>query len=382
MRRAADGAVVGGVCAGLARRWQVDPTLLRIAVVLLSLVAGIGIAVYVGALLLIPREGASDMPVRTLIPATRRWSHASVIGAVVALGAVIIVLASGSSPLGIGPAIGLGFLWYFGFYRHQPRRTENTPTSTPSGAAELTPFERAAADWERRVAEQRHPSAQTASAATPQWPLSPAVPLRPTAASPAVHYSAAPQVPAVAPLQFFGAPAASTPSTDLPQLSAGGRPAAQVTPVIRQRARWIWPLTLGLIGAGLSGLALAESQGWIVPPVAYFSAALAAMAIGLVLSTWFGRPRGLLPTAILTGVATLVTLTPADRFVTGDYPRSEQLTFSSIEDLPQTREVNASATAIDLSTTPDHRRPDGQLRAERGHPAAHPSTDGECRDRL
>ncbi|MFZ1411292.1 MAG: hypothetical protein WAS07_07540, partial [Micropruina sp.] len=144
----------------------------------------------------------------------------------------------------------------------------------------------------------------------------------------------------------------STPSTDLPQLSAGGRPAAQVTPVIRQRARWIWPLTLGLIGAGLSGLALAESQGWIVPPVAYFSAALAAMAIGLVLSTWFGRPRGLLPTAILTGVATLVTLTPADRFVTGDYPRSEQLTFSSIEDLPQTREVNASATAIDLSTLP------------------------------
>ena len=41
LRRASSGAVLGGVCAGLARRWQVDPTVLRIAMVLLALLGGL-----------------------------------------------------------------------------------------------------------------------------------------------------------------------------------------------------------------------------------------------------------------------------------------------------------------------------------------------------
>ena len=34
------GAMVGGVCAGLARRWQVDPDPLRSAVVVLAICGG------------------------------------------------------------------------------------------------------------------------------------------------------------------------------------------------------------------------------------------------------------------------------------------------------------------------------------------------------
>ena len=36
LRRANTGAMLGGVCASLARRWQVDPTIVRIAMVLLA----------------------------------------------------------------------------------------------------------------------------------------------------------------------------------------------------------------------------------------------------------------------------------------------------------------------------------------------------------
>ncbi len=44
--RPRDGAMVGGVCAGLARRWRVDPNLLRIAVIVLALFGGVGLIAY------------------------------------------------------------------------------------------------------------------------------------------------------------------------------------------------------------------------------------------------------------------------------------------------------------------------------------------------
>ncbi len=85
LRRASSGAMLGGVCAGLARRWQVDPTVLRIAMVLLALIGGLGVAFYVGALLLVPRDGSTDLPLHRFAPFTRSWSPAASIGAVVAL---------------------------------------------------------------------------------------------------------------------------------------------------------------------------------------------------------------------------------------------------------------------------------------------------------
>ena len=82
LRRASSGAVLGGVCAGLARRWQVDPTVLRIAMVLLALLGGLGVAFYVGALLLVPKDGATEFPLYRLAPFTPSWSPAAAIGAV------------------------------------------------------------------------------------------------------------------------------------------------------------------------------------------------------------------------------------------------------------------------------------------------------------
>ncbi|MBI5027727.1 MAG: PspC domain-containing protein, partial [Actinobacteria bacterium] len=49
--RPRDGAMLGGVCAGLARRWQLDPNLLRIALVVLSVFGGLGLVAYGSGLL-------------------------------------------------------------------------------------------------------------------------------------------------------------------------------------------------------------------------------------------------------------------------------------------------------------------------------------------
>jgi phage shock protein PspC (stress-responsive transcriptional regulator) len=58
--RAREGRLVGGVCAGLGRYFNVDPILFRIGAVVLVLVGGAGLLAYLAALLLIPSEDSPN----------------------------------------------------------------------------------------------------------------------------------------------------------------------------------------------------------------------------------------------------------------------------------------------------------------------------------
>lgn len=60
LRRPRSGRMLTGVCAGLADFFHVEVTLVRLAVVLLSLLGGGGLLVYVAAWLIIPEEGAGS----------------------------------------------------------------------------------------------------------------------------------------------------------------------------------------------------------------------------------------------------------------------------------------------------------------------------------
>lgn len=57
--RPRQGRMIAGVCAGIADRWNIDLTLVRIAMVALTLVSGIGLVVYLAGWLLTP---SSDGP--------------------------------------------------------------------------------------------------------------------------------------------------------------------------------------------------------------------------------------------------------------------------------------------------------------------------------
>lgn len=48
--------MIAGVCGGLAEYWDIDPTLIRLLWVLVSLVVGSGILLYIIACLIIPDE--------------------------------------------------------------------------------------------------------------------------------------------------------------------------------------------------------------------------------------------------------------------------------------------------------------------------------------
>ncbi len=339
LRRASSGAVLGGVCAGLARRWQVDPTVLRIAMVLLALLGGLGIAFYVGALLLVPKDGSSEFPLYRMAPFTRSWSPAAAIGAVVCLG-VLITFAVGSwLPFGAAPVVGLGFLWYFGFHRrrhpHRPDATAQPGDALPDGspavdasqapalasappvpASPQTDFERAAAAWRDRVAEEQHgtppESSRSVDARTEPTPVLPLYEYRP-APPPAVAQWTPP------------APRAS-----------------------RRRPRWLWPLVLCLVGGGLAVTATVSVVfGVAVPPLAYPATVLGALGVGLLIAAFAGRPRGLLPLAVVAGLVTLAMLVPMPRPGSlGD----EQVSYATMAQLPTTEQNHgAGDVTVDLS---------------------------------
>lgn len=90
--RARSGRVIGGVCAGLGRYFNVDPIMFRIGAVVLAFVGGVGLLAYVAALLLVPAEDSTDASGE---PAARnRW--------LVIAGVVVLLLVSWPFLLGGG----------------------------------------------------------------------------------------------------------------------------------------------------------------------------------------------------------------------------------------------------------------------------------------
>lgn len=347
LRRASSGAVLGGVCAGLARRWQVDPTVLRIAMVLLALLGGLGIAFYVGALLLVPKDGSSEFPLYRLAPFTRSWSPAAAIGAVVGLGVLITVAVGSWLPFGLAPVVGLGFLWYFGFHRrrhpHRPDATGQPGNGAPSGQNELagpsdtaalppastpsalpqTDFERAAAAWRERVVQER----QGTPAGVPEVP------------------AAAGDPPAALPLYEY------RPSPP-PAVSNWTPPAPRAT---RRRPKWLWPLVLCLLGGGLATLAvLSVVFGVVVPPLAYAATVLGALGLGLLIAAFAGRPRGLLPLAVVAGLVTIAMLVPVPR---PGRVGTETVSYTTMAQLPTTEQnhgagdVTVNLSGLDVTET-------------------------------
>jgi phage shock protein PspC (stress-responsive transcriptional regulator) len=67
--RVRDGRVLGGVCAGLGRYFNLDPIIFRIGAIVLALVGGAGLLAYLAALLLIPSEDSAGEPA----PGRNRW---------------------------------------------------------------------------------------------------------------------------------------------------------------------------------------------------------------------------------------------------------------------------------------------------------------------
>lgn len=60
LRRACNGRMLAGVCAGIADYLAVDVTLVRVAFAVFTFLGGAGVPAYLACLLLIPEEGSDQ----------------------------------------------------------------------------------------------------------------------------------------------------------------------------------------------------------------------------------------------------------------------------------------------------------------------------------
>jgi phage shock protein PspC (stress-responsive transcriptional regulator) len=71
LRRAYDGRMLGGVCAGIADYLAVDTTIVRVAFAVFTFLGGAGIPAYLACLLLIPEEGSDQSIASSLLDGIR-----------------------------------------------------------------------------------------------------------------------------------------------------------------------------------------------------------------------------------------------------------------------------------------------------------------------
>jgi phage shock protein C len=72
LRRAYDGRMLAGVCAGIADYLAVDVTIVRVAFAVFTFLGGAAIPAYLACLLLIPEEGADQSIAGSLLSSVER----------------------------------------------------------------------------------------------------------------------------------------------------------------------------------------------------------------------------------------------------------------------------------------------------------------------
>jgi len=353
VRRSATDAKVAGLCGGLAQHWEIDPVLVRVGWVLLALSGGIGLVLYLAGWLLIPVDGSDKAPVEDLLgESVRRWPRELWITFVVIASLATFAVFGWLSPFGIGPAIVIAVIWYFGFYKgRQDKGFTAAPPAVDSKSTDSnfepaqrvtpefvqysgppTPFTQAAEAWQRRIAEHtRHVAApgQTSAPPAEKWPSPPPENL-PQGDSGTEDHAAFLAEPDPAGLYVEPPPSAPVKMSDTRSA---------------KRLRLVAVIVLGLT---LSGLGVAQSLGLAIPLAGYLAAALLVIGMTLLAATWFGRARGLLPLGVLLVIAVAI-LTAAGPAIRAPYDATSVRAYASLAELPARDSTDVGKLSVDLS---------------------------------
>lgn len=347
LRRSRSDRVVAGVLGGLGRRLGIDPLILRITTVVLTVFGGAGILLYAIAWLLIP---ADDDPASVLDQSIgrREVRDASAVPLALGLGSVIVISSGvvvGASWNGrillILAAVGLflllkrradgtgpdtGTLWTGpepSSYRYEPPYADEWlgqagPAGAPPGPPPPGP-----------PAEAPEPAASPAQASAPDPATGPEATVTPPATpdvgpEEASTDDAGRGAATGPPSTAAGAgmpPGAVTGWPDGPdwgvydrgpspydelRLDAGQQPEAPVATKKHQRSvLGLLTTCAALVAVGV--LAIMDEVLRLEPGPLYVAIPLGIVAVGLIVGTWFGRSRWL----IFLGILLTVALIPA-----------------------------------------------------------------------
>ncbi|HEY1135575.1 MAG TPA: PspC domain-containing protein [Nocardioides sp.] len=293
LRRTKGDRYVAGVAGGLARHFDVDPVVVRVALAVLTLFGGSGLLLYGALWILVPADD-TDRAVVSLDERSR--NVALFIAAGLAGLALLGDLVNGWVPWPL-LLIGLAIALVVG--NHQRRSEEKArawasyampgvPTTPPGSSPYAGP-----------PATSSSPYAGTPYAAAPAS-TSPYGPTSPYAAAPAgVPLTKDAGVPPVPPVPPAGPTGPTGPTGPM------GAPYPPTAPVRRPRKPGpiLFWFTLALASLGVGVLAVVDLAGADVAASAYPALALAIVAVMLVVGSFYGRPGGL----ILLGLALVPT---------------------------------------------------------------------------
>lgn len=306
LRRSVADRKVAGVAGGLGRHLNIDPTILRVAFVVLAFFGGAGFILYAALWLFVPEEGANEAPIAT---------NATTRNAILAVAAVIAALLL----LGDSWGGGVGFPWPLAILalvvalilmnRDKPMSTTNPPNQPGTPAAPPPP---PPAGTEQTAAFTAPPASDTEQTAAFTTPPPPA-------------YQYLPPQPPPAPKPYRG-----------PRLFA---------------------FTLALLAVTLGTLGLYDVAEGGVADGAYPALALAVVGLMLVVGAWFGRPGGLIALGLVALLALLAASATEPRFE-GD--RRVTHTPTSATQLQDRYFVPAGTVNLDLSGIRDVEALDGR----------------------
>ncbi|BDD81362.1 hypothetical protein TPB0596_11250 [Tsukamurella pulmonis] len=312
-------APIAGVCTGFARRYQVDVALVRAAFIGATVLGGLGLAVYIVGLFVLPKESeyAYGTPVQRSGPPTFALVLAA--GLAVAFGGGL-----GASWPGAGViSVALLLAGWYALHQRVPVPPPGTAVSTRlAPAAPVGAWQPPAAQfpWQpvwTPPTDAQGPAAPQASAPTPERaPQDDAAPTPPAPSEPNPSEPASP-----APLNL-SKPAEATPrmqsqsrnqvteeiqpprwdplgaapfAWDLPEPAAANAP----VPTAPKRRTRVTPVTLGialLTAAAIAGVNL--FFGAPISPVVAAAIVLAVVGAGLVVGAFRRGGYGLLAVAI------------------------------------------------------------------------------------
>lgn len=299
LRRARDGRVLGGVCAGLGRGLGVDPVVIRVALAVLTFFGGMSALLYGAAWLLIPEEGKDRSVLEHHLG---RRQNGAPDNAVVIGGVVLVVLVLLSTPW-------WGLPW-------------QAPVLLLLAIVGVIVLAR-----RNLVAGGTDPGAP----GVPASPGDPNAPTQPLANWPAAPTATADDVTGIvagtgswrdatpAPASFWNHPdplgLADTEADPTQALVETPPP----PPLPARRRSAVFPATIASTLIAMGALAaVAEANGWNLEPAAFIATALAVVGGGLLVGTWYGRARGLIAIGVLLTIA-LIPTTVAQRVDSGDF---------------------------------------------------------------
>ncbi len=244
LRRSVTDRRVAGVAGGLGRHLDIDPTIVRVVLVVLCFFGGAGFLLYVVAWLLVPDDGRDAGRIRTT-PSTR---SAVLVGTGVAAG--LLLLSHSWRGFGLPwplLVVGAGVLVYLAV-SNGPQPGSGSPGTGQDSAPPVPPPTAPA------------PGGRSADpSATPPW---------------------LPPVPAAAAVR---------------------------EPPRRKRGPRLFGPTLAVVAVVLGALGIVDATGGDVAPAAYAALALAIVGAVLVLGSVLGRPGGLILLGVVALLSLSVT---------------------------------------------------------------------------